>query len=450
MTLSRRELITQGAAGAFAAFASGSPAGAEPTAKETVPSLLDPKPQHMQMPINPLPSSPVIAFDGYDMRDSLRPQRLTMAMWDQAYLMRHMQGGSFADYDRVLDEAVERGYNTLRIDPLPQYVDLKKPDRILSWGNPHEPFMPWGRNTAVKGPVGRWIIDFIEKLHQRPSLHYTLSAWWSMPGSPPAPAAPVALRRPANMVEGAEMWATQLTEWEKRFGFDRLVYVDIANETPYFFPGLMERFQKVTGASWGESHVLSPAQISFMTEEVNKPLALLRREFPELRFTTSIHGDLRWLHIPVELDCLDVHFYADSDPRWTQRTRFDEFIAKGLFKNDSWFAEFSERAAKTSASMAPMLHAHQRFKMGEFATWAAELGSPLTTSEAWSSWYYIDSPHLNWRWLLDWSAWTVGDAIACKFWGWTPFNYAQPQFAVWKNIPWHRALNERFLQSAGD
>jgi len=245
------------------------------------------------------------------------------------------------------------------------------------------------------------------------------------------------------------MWATQLTDWKKRFGFDRLIYVDIANETPYFFPDLMERFQKVTGASWGESHVLSPAQISFMSEEVNKPLALLRREFPELRFTISIHDDLRWLHMPLELDCLDVHFYADSDPRWTKRTRFDEFIAQGVFKNDSWFAEFSERATKTAASMAPMLHAHQRFKMGEFATWAAQLGSPLTTSEAWSSWYYIDSPNLDWSWLLDWSAWTVEDAIACQFWGWTPFNYAQPQFAIWKDVPWQRALNERFLQSSG-
>ena len=32
-------------------------------------------------------------------------------------------------------------------------------------------------------------------------------------------------------------------------------------------------------------------------------------------FTASIHGDLRWLDVPLELDCLDVHFYADADPR---------------------------------------------------------------------------------------------------------------------------------------
>jgi Sugar-binding cellulase-like len=444
MTFSRRDIITYGAAGALAAVAPGRAAAAQPASQDTTSSSPSPMPLQEHVPTVTLPSSPVVGFGGYDMRDSLRPQRLTIAMWDQAFLMRHMPGGSFADYDRVLDETVERGYNTVRLDPLPQYVDLRKPDQILSWGDPHQPFMPWGADTAVSGPIGNWIIDFIEKLHKRPSLNYTLSAWWGMSEHPPV------LRRPKNMLEGAEMWAVQLTDWKKRFGFDRLVYVDLANETPYFFPGLMERFKKVTGASWGESLTFSPAQISFLAEEVNKPLALLRGEFPELRFTVSIHGDLRWLHVPVELDCLDVHFYADADPRWTHRTRFDKFISEGLFKNDSWFAQFSERATKTSALMAPMLRARQRFKMGQFATWAAETGSPLTTSEAWSSWYYFDSPNLDWSWLLDWSAWTVEDAIACKFWGWTTFNYAQPQFAVWKDVPWHRALNERFLQSPGD
>ena len=109
------------------------------------------------------------------MRNSLNPRRLTMAMWDQAYLARHMPGGSFEDYDRVLDETVDRAYNTLRIDPLPQYIDLSKPDKIFSWPDPHEPFTPWGQNTAVKGPLGRWLIEFMEKLQKRPSLYYTLS-----------------------------------------------------------------------------------------------------------------------------------------------------------------------------------------------------------------------------------------------------------------------------------
>ena len=370
-----------------------------------------------------------------------------MAMWDVAYALRHGPGGSFANYDRVLDEAVERGYNTLRIDPMPQWLDFSRPDRILEWPDPHQPYMPWNWNTAVKGSVAQWVIEFMEKLLKRNSLHYTLSGWWFMPGSPTSPPVPDVLRKPENMAEGAEMWAVLLTAWKKRFEFDRIVYVDIANETPYFFPDLADRLKKETGAGFNDGAVFSQAQISFLAGEINKALGLLRREFPELRFTTSIHGDLRWLDVPLELDCLDVHFYADADPRWTERTRFDEFVEDGIFTNDRWFKEFSDRSIKTATAIAPMLRARQRFKMKEFADWSLRRGAPITSSEAWATWFYIDDPKLDWGWLLDWAKWSCDDAIACKFWGWTPHNYAQPQFANWKDVQWHHTLNERFLRS---
>ena len=445
MTISRRELMSYGTAGALTALATGN--GFEASAQNPSQSSSGSTSMPLQHPSDRPPQNSRSGADDYDMRNGLNPRRLTIAMWDQAYAMRHVPGGSFADHDRVLDEAVERGYNTLRIDPMPQWIDLGRPERVLEWGDPHEPFLPWDWNTAVKGPVGLWIIEFMEKLHKRPSLNYTLSAWWSMPEPPPAPVSPPALRQPANTTEGAEMWAVMLNKWKKRFGFDRLVYVDIANEVPYFFPNVDARLKKASGKGWGDSPTLSPLQISFMADEINDALRLLRREFPEVRFTVSIHGDLRWLDIPVELDCLDVHFYSDVDPRWSERTRFDDFVKDGLFKNDRWFAEFSDRCSKTASAMAPMLRARQRFKMGEFASWAARRGSPLTTSEAWASWYYFDDPRLDWGWLLDWAKWSVDDAIDYKFWGWTPHNYAQPQFANWKDVKWHRTLNERFLQS---
>jgi hypothetical protein len=268
-----------------------------------------------------------------------------------------------------------------------------------------------------------------------------------MPGPAGSPKVPDPLRKPANMLEGAEMWAVLLHDWKQRFGFDKIVYVDIANEMPYFFPDFLDRLKASTGVAFDGPATLSPAQIAFLAGEMNRAMTFLRREFPELRFTASIHGDLRWLDVPLEFDCLDVHFYADADPRWTERTRFKEFIADKLFQNDRWFAEFSERSKKTAAAVAPMLRTRQRFKMEQFADWAARRGTPLTTSEAWSSWYYIDHPKLDWGWLLDWSAWSVEDAIDFKFWGWTPHNYVQPQFANWQDARWHRTLNERFLKS---
>jgi hypothetical protein len=445
MTISRRRLISGATGGALAAWATVP--GAR-TAQATDTGHACGRFEGQSQIADGAAGWPVSNLGGgYDLRAGLEPQRLTIAEWDEAYALRHGPGGSFADYDRVLDEAVERDYNTIRLDPMPQWIDLRHPDRVLEWSDPHEPFMPWAWNTAVKGPVGTWIIDFVERLLKRPSLHYTLSAWWFMPDMPNLSGVPQPLRRPANMVEGAEMWATQLTDWKQRFGFDRLMYVDIANESPYFFPNFESRLQKATGVGFEALPRFSSEQRSFLADEINRALGLLRREFPLLRFTTSIHDDLRWLDVPIEFDCLDVHFYVDADPRWTQRTRFNEFIQNRLYKTDSWFSEFSDRCMATARAMAPMLHARQRQKMGQFAGWAAAMGAPLTTSEGWSSWYYFDSPQLDWRWLLDWSSWACDAAIACDFWGWTPHNYTQTQFANWRDVKWHRELNARFLRS---
>ena len=380
----------------------------------------------------------------FDMRDWLDPRRMTIVMWDQAFLLRHAPGESYADYERVLDETIERGYNTLRLDPLPQLIDLAHPEKVLRWEDPHTPYMPWGWDKAGDGPLGAWLIEFMEKV-QAKRLNYTLSAWW-FTGKSENNLFPDEALAPQTHAEAAGLWARLLHEWQKRFGFDGLVYVDLANEVPYFLPGFLQRFEQETGSGWNEGgQPFTPEQVSFLSHELNPALSFLQREFPQLRFTASIHGDLRWLDVPVQFDCLDVHFYSDVDLRWRDRTRFADFMP-GLFTDASWHKEFSQRCKATHGAIAAMLRAAQRAKLASFAAWSQEKGMPLTTSESWSSWYYYDSPDLDWGWLLDWAEWSVEDALEFGMWGWTPHNYCQPQFANWRDARWHRRLTDKFLK----
>lgn len=376
----------------------------------------------------------------FDMRRGLHPRRLTMVMWDESIPTRHGPGGSFQDFDRVLDEAMERGYNTIRVNPMPQWIDLAKPETVFAWPDPQLPYMPWGRNTAVNGPLGAWLIEFMEKLLKR-NLGYTLTTGWSdADDRRPGPR-----RIPQTPAEAAEIWLGLLTEWKRRFGFAGLVYVDINNEIPYFLPGFLASFEQETGGGWETNSAFSPAQIRFLERELNGALAALQREFPELRFTASIHGDPRWLEVPLDFDCLDVHFYADADPRWRIRTRFGDFMGR-LFTDAAWHKEFSDRCGHTRNAIAPMLRARQRQKIAAFAAWGQQRGLPLTTTEAWASWYYMDSPDLDWAWLLEWAEWSVEDAIEFKLWGWTPHNYCQPQFKNWRDVRWHQRLTGKFLK----
>jgi hypothetical protein len=60
---------------------------------------------------------------------------------------------------------------------MPQLIDLAHPETVISWPDPQAPYMPWGWNQAGEGPLGEWLIEFMEKV-QRRRLNYTLSAWW--------------------------------------------------------------------------------------------------------------------------------------------------------------------------------------------------------------------------------------------------------------------------------
>jgi len=394
------------------------------------------------------PFQPPASAAGFDMRDWLSPRRLTIVMWDQAFLLRHIPGESFQDFDRVLGQTVERGYNTVRLDPLPQLLDLSHPERVFTWKEPGTPFMPWGQpNRKVEGPVARWLLEFMEKV-LRHRLHYTLSAWWFTSSSSNNPFPPEA-RAPGTFAQAAEIWATLLRSWQSRIGFDGLLYVDVVNEMPYFLPGFSERFAKDTGGPWSGPEAtggFTAEQAQYLAQEINPGLSALQRDFPAVRFTTSIHGDERWRDVPLQMDCMDVHFYADVDPRWRDRTCFGQRMTE-LFTKDEWHSDFSDRCRATAAAVAPMLRAAQRSRLAAFAELADRRGMPLTTSESWASWYYYDSPKLDWSWLLEWAEWSVEDAIEHRMWGWTPHNYCQPQFVNWGDARWHQRLTDRFLRS---
>lgn len=380
--------------------------------------------------VSPLPS--------WDMRQSLEPSRLTIAMWDYAYFGRHRPGQSMADYPAVLSALAERGYNCVRIDPFPQLEGyLEHPERVYAFPGGGRPYVPWGWNDDFEMAAGTTVIEFVEEV-RRQGLNMILSAWWMTKGMPPEA---ITVTR---LDQGAELFAKLLETWKQRFGFEGLVYVDLCNEMPYFIDGFLEDARREVGLEWYSGQRFTPEQAAWLAAQINPALGLLQRAFPELRFTISMHGDTRWLDVAVQCDCLDVHFYADADPRWKVRTRFGDFKSQ-LFTSRDWHAEFSERWRK-SRPCWPQFRARQRAKMEAFAGWAQQQGMPLTTTEGWAAWYVDHAPDYDLQPLIAWSEWAVEDAVDCRFWGWTAHSYIQPQYGpLWDDVSWHQRMTSAFL-----
>ena len=45
-----------------------------------------------------------------------------IAMWDFSWILRHHPNGSFENWDQVLEGLAERGYDSIRMDCMPQFV----------------------------------------------------------------------------------------------------------------------------------------------------------------------------------------------------------------------------------------------------------------------------------------------------------------------------------------
>ena len=97
-----------------------------------------------------------LKFSG-DMRDGLKPRRVTNAMWDYSWLTQHYPGGAFADFNKAADELLERGFNTVRIDAFPLVIGaLRSEDEAITivgdYDMPYPPVIERGFPYTVGGP----------------------------------------------------------------------------------------------------------------------------------------------------------------------------------------------------------------------------------------------------------------------------------------------------------
>jgi len=100
---------------------------------------------------------------------------LAIAMWDFSWLERRWSGAGYEDWDTILDELTERGYNALRIDAYPHLV-ARGPTRrwtIKPCWNQHQ----WGSPARNQVQVQPHLNQFLKKCPERGIL-VALSSWF--------------------------------------------------------------------------------------------------------------------------------------------------------------------------------------------------------------------------------------------------------------------------------
>lgn len=347
---------------------------------------------------------------------------LAIAMWDFSWLERRWPGAGYEDWDRVLDELVDRGYDAVRIDPYPHLIDADPSERHTL--APVWAFHDWGSPTTIAvDRVAASFIDFMGKCRDR-HISVALSSWYrrDVEGRYTHIATPQA---------HARQWAGVLELLETHSLLDSICMVDLCNEWP--MPRWAPYFQ-------GERTFLSDESCDWMRTACEA----LQQRFPQLPYTFSMpHLPEDVLGHPADVGFLDIfepHLWmADAEGK-----RFCRHIHGTLTPSEGGYDGLA-RLGEATYAHDPAYWQSLLINTIETATaWSIQQDRPLATTEAWAVVGYKDWPMLDWGWIKDLCE--VGTRAAAAAGRWSMIctsNFCGPQFVgMWRDIAWHRRLTD--------
>jgi lysophospholipase L1-like esterase len=343
-----------------------------------------------------------------------------ITMWDFSWLERRWPGAGYEDWNRALDELLERGYNAIRMDAFPHLVG-RDPGR--SWIlDPVWDCHDWGAPCPVKVTPGPALVEFIEACASR-NIRVLLSTWFRKERTRVD-------RRIPTPEAHAELWVRTIAHIEAAGLIDTIIGVDLCNEWPI---KLFAPFYR------GEGHLMEAESIDWM----RRSIASFREHYPQLPATFSWCGSRRGPRGPEAreafafLDFLEPHIWmAQADAARFYKTLGYEYIhfgnkgynellpqAEGLYREnpDYWLGLLDE-------------HIHWVAEQSE------EAGKRLMTTECWAVVDYKDWPGLDWGWIKELCAHGLETALATGRWdALATSNFCGPQFrGMWEDIEWHQ------------
>jgi sugar phosphate isomerase/epimerase len=360
---------------------------------------------------------------------------LAISMWDFSWLERRWPGAGYENWDLILDQLIERGYNSLRIDAYPHLL-AEQADKewtlLPVWDQ-----QVWGSPDVNKVTIQPSLNIFISKCRDR-KIKVALSSWFREDLQKTR-------MKIANAGKMAEIWIKAIESIAKDGLLDAILYVDLCNEWPGdmwapFFTN------ETPDQTWGYWH--TGTSMKYMEESI----AQLRNHFPELLFCYSFDGDRPEYYTERDLsffDLIEHHCWMakENDAEFYKITgyNYERFSSQG-YKN------LAAKAADTYKAKPSYWQELLTSKLRRIALNAKKANLPLITTECWGIVDYKDWPLLEWDWVKETCA--LGAHTAASTGQWIAIassNFCGPQFVgMWRDIEWHRNLTTKIRKSIID
>lgn len=337
-------------------------------------------------------------------------------MWDFSWLERRWPGAGYEDWDQILRELVDRGYDAVRVDAFPHLVSAA-PDRIWEL-LPVWSVQDWGSPAKNRVRVQPALNGFIRAC-SRFNLKVALSTWFRQDAANTR----MQIRTPQDL---GRIWTRTLDTIAADGLLNRLLYVDLCNEFPLdiwapFLPKDLTRS--------------NPEGVQWMRDSIR----VVRESYPTLDYTFSLCSEWNsWKEQDVSmLDFLELHIWMAQSSDFNDKIgyHYERFDLKGyenLVDHGRAMYEASPNFWKSKLK--------ERIQLS--ADWSRRASLPLITTECWGVVDYKDWPLLPWGWVKDLCETGVRSAASTGRWvSIATSNFCGPQFAgMWRDVSWHRKL----------
>ncbi len=378
---------------------------------------------------------------------------VAIAMWDFSWILRHHRFGSFEDWDAVLDGLLERGYNAIRMDAMPQFVaadtDGNVQEEFFCVKDGWKPSL-WGNDVSMHIRPREALLEFLPKCYER-GIHVGLSSWFLPHG---------AGRKAIFQEEGGLLrsWIETLEFLDQNGLLDQALYVDVLNEYPFWHGYVWLKSQldarsdvKKFKEDNPEAHIpdvvpdessggMNPVQRDFYNNFAKSTLNSLKKHWSGLPFYVSLDSGMPLANIDLQaFDGLDYHvWFVHGAMGSTGYGNIHEM------KDDKEFYKIYPDMMHYWKEHRNELIEWMEGRISVISTAAHKQGIPCGNTEGWGPISWIDHPALGWEWVKESAEICCDLAVkhGCKFI--CTSNFTHPHFkGMWDDVTWHRKITDR-------
>ena len=377
-------------------------------------------------------------------------ERFAVTMWEYSWLVqRQGKQNEYADWDQVLDELVDRGYNCIRIDAHPHLI-ATGPDGAVqdefTMLPVAESFM-WGNHEPVTVNPRQGVVDFMRKAKER-ELYIGLSSWYN----DDATHRKLTIRSPEDY---ARIWTETLDVLAAADLLDIVIWVDLCNEFPLamWTPGV---FEDIFGIPSGDDPMAaigllhgewSAEAMGRFEDYLTESIGGVREKHPDLKYTFSFcfFGSENIMKADVSaLDLAEPHIWTTDDFAWGQESGMWQTQAGDY---ETSLRDYVRNTMKVYPAWKDRLREILDAGTDAWASWAADNDLPLVTTEAWTMVLYEDISRDGeageWEWFKEVAEVGVRLALEKGWQGICTSNFCQPHFeGMWKDVDWHKRMTD--------